>query len=516
MAAVPQPTNKDQTLITDLKVIQTALGTSHINVTYNPATGDIKAYQYNTIAGVNGVNTEIYKNGIWNPPAANNLTAQDRNSLHDQIVQKFNSIKKSNPNGVIPAFIKNNTPSQDSSINGTRPTESGSGGITATLGQVANDALSPLIAIDKIAAEYASTPGDGILKTLGKNGFLKYPSNILELKQDVLIIKQFRYSPPRKSIFGPITNGNTENGNTENNNTNQYNILQSGIQRESALQGSALTTVILPIPNNLQDSNNVGWGPDNMNALTAAATNSILTKGSNSLISAIAGGTLSALFGGSAGDGAKLGLQLQLYQQLLSQATAGNEGNALLGTAIASKVLNMAGFEVSPESILANRAGLVPNSNLELLFNAPTLREFRFDYRMSPRSEDEATMVKQIIRSFKQGMAPRKKSSSAGSASYFLATPNVFKLTYRSEGIDNIEGLNKFKICALTGFSVNYTPDGQWSAYDGGQPVSYMVSMSFNELEPIYENDYQPENKDNSNKFYGRDLEPVSINDVGY
>ena len=46
------------------------------------------------------------------------------------------------------------------------------------------------------------------------------------------------------------------------------------------------------------------------------------------------------------------------------------------------------------------------------------------------------------------------------------------------------------KTCALTGTSVNYTPEGAWAAYEGGQPVSIMLSMRFQELEPIYDTDY--------------------------
>jgi hypothetical protein len=36
--------------------------------------------------------------------------------------------------------------------------------------------------------------------------------------------------------------------------------------------------IILPMPNNAQDSNNVSWGEDNMNSLTTAATGTILNN----------------------------------------------------------------------------------------------------------------------------------------------------------------------------------------------------------------------------------------------
>jgi hypothetical protein len=153
---------------------------------------------------------------------------------------------------------------------------------------------------------------------------------------------------------------------------------------------------------------------------------------------------------------------------------------------------------------------------MELLFNAPKLRSFEFSWRMSPRSAREAKTVKRIIRFFKQGMAARKLSASsgAGASSALLGTPNVFKLQYKTADDKPISGLNRFKLCALTGLSVNYTPDGQWSAYDEGQPVSVNIGMGFTELEPIFESDYQ---KNIWDKLKDKpDLDPIEADDVGY
>ena len=137
---------------------------------------------------------------------------------------------------------------------------------------------------------------------------------------------------------------------------------------------------------------------------------------------------------------------------------------------------------------------MVPNSNLELLFSGPTLRQFAFVYKMSPRSREEARTVNQILRFFKQGMAAKKLLSTAGDESgrsYFLGTPNVFRLQYRTTEDEAVKGLNRIKTCALTGTSVNYTPEGAFASYDRGQPVSVLLSLNFQELEPIYDTDYK-------------------------
>jgi hypothetical protein len=137
---------------------------------------------------------------------------------------------------------------------------------------------------------------------------------------------------------------------------------------------------------------------------------------------------------------------------------------------------------------------------------------------MSPRSKEEARNVKRIIRMFKQGSAPRKlnSQSGAGAASVFLGTPNVFKLSYKT-GNKEISGLNKFKICALVNMSVVYAPDGQWSAYAEGQPVSIQMSLNFQEIEPVYESDYQEGIFSKNFKKDGTgDYSIVNDDDVGY
>ena len=67
---------------------------------------------------------------------------------------------------------------------------------------------------------------------------------------------------------------------------------------------------------------------------------------------------------------------------------------------------------------------------------------------------------------------------------------------------------------------MNYTADGTWAAYDDGQPVSVIMNMSFKELEPIYDTDYQSSIFDGREFKEGKsdtgDLYPISPNDVGY
>ena len=73
-------------------------------------------------------------------------------------------------------------------------------------------------------------------------------------------------------------------------------------------------------------------------------------------------------------------------------------------------------------------------------------------------------------------MAPKKAAGSrSGGASYFLGTPNVFDLKFKTttqggnffyEGDDINHSVVRIKTCACTGCAVNYTPVCLWYAYD--------------------------------------------------
>ena len=137
--------------------------------------------------------------------------------------------------------------------------------------------------------------------------------------------------------------------------------------------------------------------------------------------------------------------------------------------------------------MLAREEGQILNPNMELLFNGPTLRNFRFSFKMTPRSQKEAEQCKLIIRTFKMNMAP--KVTSGEGASLFLSTPNVFELRYKT-GYRNHPFLHKFKQCFLTDISVNYTAEGVYATYENREPISMTMDLTFKELEPIYDIDY--------------------------
>ena len=342
-----------------------------------------------------------------------------------------------------------------------------------------------------IREEFAVTDQDYYFRSkFFENNSAQYPVDAIYNKtgesQDHLVISQYSYKAPRADDIW------------FNENVGISDLLTKGIGRNSPLD-KFLGLVRMPMPNNITDSNNVRWGEDSLNAIEAAALKAVGNDVTDDVGIGILGGLIGGLSGADAGETAKDAVSLKILAKVLGDLKNADKGvgSTILGTEGTARILAALGIETSAESILARRDGVVPNSNLELLFQAPMLRQFSFMYKMSPRSKSEANVVNQILRFFKQGMAAKKKNAKVGGAnggrSYFLGTPNVFRLQYRTSNNEAIKGLNRIKTCALTGTSVNYTPEGAFASYDGGQPVSVLLTLGFQELEPIYDSDYKYE-----------------------
>ena len=169
----------------------------------------------------------------------------------------------------------------------------------------------------------------------------------------------------------------------------------------------------------------------------------------------------------------------------LNSDTQGEVRAALSGAAVGAL-----GSNVSASSVISRSTGQILNNNLELLFQGVNLRSFPFSITFSPRSRQESTMVKDIIRRLKQSMAPKTGDLAAGAnTGIFLKSPDVFQLRYLKDGHDH-PFLNSFKLAALTGMTVNYTNAGTYASYGDGSPVSIRLNMTFKELNPIYSEDY--------------------------
>lgn len=266
----------------------------------------------------------------------------------------------------------------------------------------------------------------------------RYPAGQIDGEYDHVLFTIFEYVPAGTAGVQALVSG-------------------AGRPTDRMKNPTTVGSVILPMPRNIADNNTVSFSGDKMNALQAAGSSIVQGILSDNPVD-------------------------QTSQALanISGAVTSNKGQLkdLVRGAVTKDI-------VGGGNVLTRTTGAVLNSNLELLFSGPELRTFQFSYTMTPRNKAEAASCKQIIRMFKKAMAPKLQEGAL-----FLYTPNMFFIDFIHKGGPH-PFLNKLKPCALSTFGVTYTPDGAYMTYEDGSPVAYNLSFSFQEIEPIYDKDYE-------------------------
>ena len=215
---------------------------------------------------------------------------------------------------------------------------------------------------------------------------------------------------------------------------------------------TVLSAIFLPIPSGIQDDNRVGWNKDEADPVKLAMADfakQTITQGAT---------------------GAKKSID--------------NLQKSLKGPGISKAVESAVVKNLTGVNVLGRTEGAVINSNIELLFSGPELRTFTFTFKLSPRDQPEAKEIQKIIRTLKQGMSAKKAADFL-----FVKSPHTFFLGYY-KGAKLQPFMNRFKECALTSMSVQYAPDGPFATFTDGSMTSYGMTLTFQELEPVFDNDY--------------------------
>ena len=266
----------------------------------------------------------------------------------------------------------------------------------------------------------------------GGSGALVYPVALRESSQDFVKIEKLAYAPKQR-----------DSGDA------------SGWGKRNPNRQSVGSPIILPIPGGITSTDTVGWGGDKMDPAATAMANIALT-----------------------GVTQGLGAGVDELQAATQTAVGNPETRKALSTAIAGSASG------TGAQLLQRTEGAIINPNMELLFKDPGLRDFNFTWKFAPRNSKEAQTVIKIIRFFKQGMAVQKSESNL-----FLKAPHTWRLAYKHKGQDH-KYLNKFKECAMQSFTTQYTPDGNYATFETGHMVSYSITMSLQELDPVFAGDY--------------------------
>ena len=368
-------------------------------------------------------------------------------------------------------------------------------GITATdvengLGNTSRDPLTDL-------QELQNSKG-GIGRS-GKNsyGALFYPSFIEKSVQDKLKVTILEFAPKRKRTrMAKVEKKTTEW-------TNKYNDLPTisstpimsfpmpstttelvdvekdvfkdqfsfNSRKRMEFGKRTLGHITLPIPDGVSDMNKVNFGDGNLNPVQALLADDVT----------------SALMGEKVTG---VNFKDELKNTFNATKKFKGEVKEAIGGFFSAKTLGM-----DKDELIARTQGRIFNNNLELLFKGPTLRTFNFRFKMSPRDESEIKQVMKIIKAFKQSSAVQKSKNGI-----FMVTPNTYKLEFkkggRGLGNKNHMFLPKVKECALLQIAVDYMPEGSYMTYENEDPtlegsmVTYVMTLSFQELEPLFNDDY--------------------------
>ena len=309
---------------------------------------------------------------------------------------------------------------------------------------------------------------------------LPYPFDI-DLEQDHLKITQYEYKRPSTDVQASRPSDSVKG--------NPYGEYKGG--------------VILPMPK-VSDSNGAEWGKSDLSVFglgLASILNDVNDAATGRFLPDLQG-----LGGKAAGEdfnlnnraNANFGLDfrndlLQVLQNAKTESSRaiGNAGGTFrAGLAVgAEKIGRLTGIDLSADEFLARSSGSILNPNAELLFQGPVLRDFAFKFLMIARNEDEGKIIRKIIKFFKTGAAPIFNTAA------LLKTPNVFQLEYK-RGRQTLSTVNKFNEMALRTITVDYAPDGFWSAYQDSQPVALIMNLQFSELRPIYQENQKNDDDD--------------------
>ena len=276
-----------------------------------------------------------------------------------------------------------------------------------------------------------SKPAPGVNEGI-KGMDARYPEDIGSTKQDIIKFDMLEYRPSKFE------------------------------DRPAVDTASVIGSVFLAVPGGIQDQSSANWTGESMDPMQKA-----LAKSAFDLI-------------GSNNIGEEISKQIGDMKKNLEKG--GGEMKQMIQGIFAGKAAGVG------NQIFQRGQGQIMNPNMELLFNGPSLRQFSFNFLLAPRSASEQEQVVNIIRFFKQGMSPIKSE-----ANLFLKSPNTFRLRYihRKSGEDSEHKfLTKFKECALTSTGVNYTPNTNYATFPDGGMVAYQLALTFQELEPVFNNDY--------------------------
>ena len=423
----------------------------YVLVETNSTTGDIFVYNDQPNNSVNNINqlTKGAPIGKWTVNSTDNPTAGEFTSFTGEVVpgttKTFAELIDTENNN---KTLIQNTTQQINSL----PEESKKTGAVATFPgttnkEITEQVLSEISTAQANARQRFSPPTSQLSGSYGALRSYRYPLTLQPLTSDIVQFQIVKYTP----LFNGLVSDTGEIKATE---------LANSITTANRGQTETIGSIALAIQPPITDANTVNWTEQGANPVQlglAATSLGFIRDGVNG-----AGDVLRSIGQRLGGDQTAVSNALSTY---FAQLASGLQGG-----------------------LLTRLTGSILNPNLETLFQGPRTRGFTYTFFFTPRDEDESIMVRGIIRAFKEAMAVKRSTGNL-----FLSAPYVFniKYLYQGEAGQDHPYIGKVKgPCALKSCTTDYTPQGNYMTYSGGSMVQYKLELQFQELDPVYADDY--------------------------
>jgi hypothetical protein len=301
-------------------------------------------------------------------------------------------------------------------------------------------------------------------------GSLRYPDNVSTKGDSHYVLFNFKkYKPPFSAA------ANQAAANQSNNAYNAYNA------NTNNLEASDLAQVLLYMPEGVAASYKANWD--------------------GKAFGNVAAGILRTA--GSAMDGDYANAIRSL------QRTAGKSLDRmpeyLASKAITSLTKKLTGDSIGIQDVFSSIGGAILNPNVELIFGGHDLRTLQLTFKMVPYNKTEAIAVDNIVTTFKKAMLPTLNAGDSGDfwgalggssstkpantyGTGYIGVPNLVQVTFMKGGREN-DRVAKYKVCSITDFDVNYSPDGVYAIGPDGYPVATEIRVNLMETKLVYKED---------------------------
>ena len=129
--------------------------------------------------------------------------------------------------------------------------------------------------------------------------------------------------------------------------------------------------------------------------------------------------------------------------------------------------------------------GMVRNPHHTMIFDGVQLKSYTFSWKLSPKSQEEATTLEEILRNIKYYMHPQLSATG-----FSMEYPHLAELKFEV-------GTNKLvpnvKTSFLKSLAINGSAGGVPSFYKDGKSTIVEFGLSFQEINVQTRDDFMPE-----------------------